>query len=99
MALITCPECKSTVSSSAASCPKCGFPLQDRIKNNESTVDYLKKEKAQSGCAFVVLICIAVIALASQCSTGKKEEARLEYSPSELGILQANRDTSMIPKR
>jgi len=27
MALITCPECSSKVSSQASSCPQCGFPL------------------------------------------------------------------------
>lgn len=27
MALIKCPECGNEVSSSAASCPKCGYPI------------------------------------------------------------------------
>ena len=27
MALTTCPECKNSVSSSAAACPHCGYPL------------------------------------------------------------------------
>jgi hypothetical protein len=30
MALISCPECKQAVSTSAASCPACGYPLQDK---------------------------------------------------------------------
>ncbi len=29
MALITCPECSSKVSSQAGSCPQCGFPLAE----------------------------------------------------------------------
>ena len=28
MALIKCPECGTEVSSSAAACPKCGYPVQ-----------------------------------------------------------------------
>lgn len=31
MALITCPECGKQISSSAASCPHCGFPLQPDV--------------------------------------------------------------------
>lgn len=31
MALLHCPECGNRVSSAAASCPHCGFPIQQRI--------------------------------------------------------------------
>ena len=30
MALIACPECKKEVSTSAVSCPCCGYPIQGR---------------------------------------------------------------------
>ncbi len=30
MSLISCPECKKEVSTSAASCPSCGYPLQGK---------------------------------------------------------------------
>ena len=30
MALISCPECNKEVSTSAASCPSCGYPLQGK---------------------------------------------------------------------
>lgn len=33
MALIKCPECGSDVSDKAASCPKCGFPIQNAPQN------------------------------------------------------------------
>ena len=33
MALITCPECGSTVSDKAASCPKCGCPISGGAGN------------------------------------------------------------------
>jgi zinc ribbon protein len=31
MALVTCPECKQQVSSQAAACPHCGFPLAQSL--------------------------------------------------------------------
>lgn len=31
MALIACPECKSSVSDQAGSCPQCGYPLRAQI--------------------------------------------------------------------
>ena len=30
MSLITCPECKKEISSSADSCPSCGYPIQGK---------------------------------------------------------------------
>ena len=32
MSLIPCPECKSKVSDSAVSCPKCGFPIEQHVE-------------------------------------------------------------------
>ena len=32
MALITCPDCKKEISSSAESCPGCGRPMETSIK-------------------------------------------------------------------
>ena len=40
MALISCPECKSKVSDRAASCPKCGYPLQQE-QQGKSFADLL----------------------------------------------------------
>ena len=34
MALIKCPECGNEVSSIAASCPKCGYPIASNFQNN-----------------------------------------------------------------
>src|SRR5947209_10966031 len=36
MALVNCPECSNQVSSSAAACPKCGYPL---LKTEYATVE------------------------------------------------------------
>lgn len=39
MSLINCPECQKEISDKAASCPHCGYP----IENNQSrTPDYIK---------------------------------------------------------
>ena len=38
MALIECPECKSTVSDTAAACPRCGAPVA-AIKAGRSPLD------------------------------------------------------------
>ena len=35
MALMKCPECGRDVSSSAASCPTCGYAIQEYIKKQE----------------------------------------------------------------
>ena len=32
MSLIPCPECKSEVSDSAVSCPRCGFPIEQHVE-------------------------------------------------------------------
>ena len=34
MALVNCPECDSSISDQATSCPKCGFPLQGNRLGN-----------------------------------------------------------------
>ncbi|MBJ8417841.1 zinc ribbon domain-containing protein [Acinetobacter calcoaceticus] len=36
MALISCPECSSQVSTQANSCPHCGYPLQTQRHTPES---------------------------------------------------------------
>ena len=35
MALINCPECRSSISDKAASCPQCGYP----VRKTEYTVE------------------------------------------------------------
>ncbi len=36
MALINCPECGKEISSSAAACPNCGYPIQDFLSNTQA---------------------------------------------------------------
>jgi hypothetical protein len=35
MALINCPECVKEISNKAASCPFCGFPVEDNVFQDE----------------------------------------------------------------
>lgn len=34
MALVKCPECNQLISDKAALCPKCGYPIQDHLREN-----------------------------------------------------------------
>lgn len=34
MALIYCPECKKQISNKAATCPNCGYPLNETLIDN-----------------------------------------------------------------
>ncbi len=63
MALITCPECKSTVSNQASACPKCGFPFATRgpirTKDHQTRlVEKTAKSYKAAGC-LSGLICIS----------------------------------------
>jgi len=52
MALITCPECGSTVSDKAEKCPQCAFPINE-AKAALSTPKNIKTEvivKPKEGC-------------------------------------------------
>ncbi|CAI8960036.1 MULTISPECIES: zinc ribbon domain-containing protein [Burkholderia] len=37
MALINCPECKTSVSDQAKACPSCGYPIASTDNKNENT--------------------------------------------------------------
>jgi len=52
MALIKCPECGTEVSSSALACPKCAFPINDWVKEQEKESE-LQKEAAEEAVEFV----------------------------------------------
>jgi len=59
MALITCPECKKSISDSADACPSCGYKIApDKIAE-------IKKEqqKLEKGSAIGCLTVIAILAI------------------------------------
>lgn len=47
MALIRCPECNSEVSDRAGACPRCGFPIQQKM--NEHLIRIKMPVKPSSG--------------------------------------------------
>lgn len=44
MSLIKCPECQKEVSSSATSCPHCGYPLKSTVVDNKDNIEKLTVE-------------------------------------------------------
>ena len=60
MALIKCPECGKDVSSEAASCPYCGYPIKNDVNAQEVDIEPTptyytgnnvpKKQKKKNGC-------------------------------------------------
>ena len=62
MALINCPECKKEISSTAISCPSCGYPLQEQIKVDDFRCPHCKghlvksKEATSGGTGCIVII-------------------------------------------
>ena len=39
MALHPCPECSKQCSDAAVACPHCGFPLQEKARENQMAID------------------------------------------------------------
>ena len=69
MAMITCPECATEVSSLAVSCPKCGAPVAQRqsatavhqqVTTTEPTAKSLKKQMLLS-CAMIIVGIVVMI--------------------------------------
>ena len=58
MALITCPECGTTISDKAAKCPKCGFPMQNHEQSGNSAYTP-SKSKAKN--KTILLICVLAV--------------------------------------
>jgi uncharacterized membrane protein YvbJ len=61
MALLNCPECSREVSSSATTCPQCGFPVANmNVESNKDKVQLVeqtsKNIKLQAALAFLVIL-------------------------------------------
>ena len=62
MALINCVECKKEISSEAAACPHCGFPLKpDSKKQILADAREAKSSKTGLGTLFLVLGIIGIV--------------------------------------
>jgi len=81
MAMISCPECKSEISSEAEACPKCGYSLKKR-----------SEKKASSGCAVgclaFIIIFIIIMVIASLSDSGS-DSSRPSSSSSSSDDLNA----------
>lgn len=56
MAMISCPECKKSISDQAASCPECGHPISDRQAASTSS-------RSGSPMAMIALGAVALVAV------------------------------------
>lgn len=62
MALMQCPECQHDVSTLAASCPNCGYPMQPQppsLQNDPDLARLVEREKQRRA----VLLFAAIMAL------------------------------------
>lgn len=58
--LIECPACKNKVSIDAESCPKCGQPLSNEIKNEALEKQKNDKKNTKMGCIIFIIACILI---------------------------------------
>ena len=63
MALIICPECQKQISSHAAACPHCGYPVQEHLNSDLGAVaplqePQLKKSKKKLVILLSILACL-----------------------------------------
>ncbi len=66
MAIINCPECRTEVSDKARNCPKCAFPINNKINKPQTKV------KNKEGCflqtlnigCVVIMVIIAIVIFA-----------------------------------
>lgn len=65
MALITCPDCKKEISSSAVNCPNCGYPIAKAMEANSKA---LSKKDKQKGCIISIAILAIIVIIAALCS-------------------------------
>jgi hypothetical protein len=65
MALITCPDCKKEISSSAVNCPNCGYPIAKAIETKSKAIS--KKDK-RLGCIITVCVLIVIIIIVGLCN-------------------------------
>lgn len=71
MAIIKCPECQNEVSDKAATCPKCGCPINKHIhfseqqyRDEQAVYNGIKKVKAEDRNKTLVILGIGMACLA-----------------------------------
>lgn len=108
MALINCAECGREISSLAASCPNCGFPVQQKEGDELTTTPVQKtgaskveQENTQAAKILLVAIVLAVIFGVATCSGGPESTPQTDehigkkitaYCMHEAGIPEEEDD-------
>lgn len=94
LALITCPECKSKISDTATSCPKCGFRLTPEI-----IAGIKKKDQSMgTGCAVVFIVVISFFVFIPLCSNDGDSEKSGVSSDVPTQVNSSKPTPSPVPK-
>jgi hypothetical protein len=98
MALVNCPECKALVSQSAASCPKCGFPICAESRQQASSG---KKTRTGLwivlGCLFLALVSgVAIVAIGIPFIQKKREADAQQQMERKAKVDQARVDVMQL---
>jgi hypothetical protein len=70
MALIPCPECKQSVSTSAANCPHCGCPITQRLSAAEIGTTVTTTELTAKKLKGRLLIALGIMAVGTVSCVG-----------------------------
>lgn len=110
MALISCPECKRIVSSSAENCPHCGFPVKSKVEKMENPDDNDDTEKRKTtrdkivnvcaiGCTAVVVIGLIAFAVASYTSSYSTSNERSSSASASSYSSSGVSSLSAVPDK
>jgi hypothetical protein len=106
MALIDCPECEQQLSNSAASCPHCGYPIQQLLERQAQEKKQKKQKRRRRIFVFLIgIVAVGLVAFAAkqvhlkenQFEVTKKretslQELRLSDPKAYLAELKASND-------
>lgn len=95
MALNPCPDCSNMVSSTAKTCPKCGYDLTIKITENfQETENYINTKQEQNkkniGTILIVVLVMffLLILVVSQCSTDNATKVRETNNIEQVPIIE-----------
>ena len=71
--LIECPACKKKISIEAESCPKCGQPITDAIRDEAVKKEIQDKKENRYGCILMIILSIAFAVWMESCNKGSSD--------------------------
>ena len=71
--LIECPACKKKISIEAESCPKCGQPITDAIRDEAVKKEIQDKKDNRYGCILMIILIIAFAVWMESCNKGSSD--------------------------